>query len=44
VDAIFTLDIPLVMGTVLFGAILIVSANLVVDISYTFLDPRVRYS
>jgi peptide/nickel transport system permease protein len=43
VDAIFTLDIPLVMGTVLFGALLIVTANVVVDISYTFLDPRVRY-
>jgi peptide/nickel transport system permease protein len=44
VDAIFTLDIPLVMGTVLFGALLIVTANVVVDISYTFLDPRVRYT
>jgi peptide/nickel transport system permease protein len=44
VDAIFTLDIPLVMGTVLFGALLIVTANVVVDISYTFLDPRVRYN
>jgi len=44
VDAIFTLDIPLVMGTVLFGALLIVTANMVVDISYTFLDPRVRYT
>ena len=44
VDAIFTLDIPLVMGTVLFGALLIVTANVIVDISYTFLDPRVRYS
>ena len=43
VDAIFTLDIPLVMGTVLFGALLIVTANVVVDISYTFIDPRVRY-
>jgi ABC-type dipeptide/oligopeptide/nickel transport system permease component len=43
VDAISTLDIPLVMGTVLFGALLIVTANVVVDISYTFLDPRVRY-
>jgi peptide/nickel transport system permease protein len=32
------------MGTVLFGALLIVTANVVVDISYTFLDPRVRYS
>ena len=44
VDAIFTLDIPLVMGTVLFGALLIVTANVLVDISYTFLDPRVRYN
>ena len=43
VDAIFTLDIPLVMGTVLFGALLIVTANVIVDISYTFIDPRVRY-
>ncbi|MDQ6709393.1 MAG: ABC transporter permease [Candidatus Dormibacteraeota bacterium] len=43
VDAIFNLDIPLVMGTVLFGALLIVAANVVVDITYTFLDPRVRY-
>jgi len=43
VDAIFNLDIPLVMGTVLFGALLIVTANVVVDIAYTFIDPRVRY-
>jgi peptide/nickel transport system permease protein len=31
------------MGTVLFGALLIVTANVVVDIAYTFIDPRVRY-
>jgi ABC-type dipeptide/oligopeptide/nickel transport system permease component len=43
VDAVFNLDIPLVMGTVLFGALLIVSANVVVDIAYTVIDPRVRY-
>lgn len=43
VDAIFNLDIPLVMGTVLFGALLIVAANVIVDITYTFLDPRIRY-
>ena len=43
VDAIFNLDIPLVMGTVLFGALLIVTANVVVDIAYTFIDPRVSY-
>jgi ABC-type dipeptide/oligopeptide/nickel transport system permease component len=29
---------------VLFGAFFIVMANLVVDIAYAFLDPRVRYS
>jgi ABC-type dipeptide/oligopeptide/nickel transport system permease component len=44
IDAINNLDIPLVMGTVLFGALLIVLANVIVDISYTLLDPRVRYS
>lgn len=43
VDAVFNLDIPLVMGTVLFGALLIVTANVVVDIAYTVIDPRVRY-
>lgn len=43
VDAVFSLDIPPVMGTVLFGALLIVSATVVVDIAYTFIDPRVRY-
>jgi peptide/nickel transport system permease protein len=43
VDAVFNLDIPLVMGTVLFGALLIVTANVIVDIAYTFIDPRVRY-
>jgi peptide/nickel transport system permease protein len=29
---------------VLFGAFFIVIANLVVDIAYSFLDPRVRLS
>ena len=28
----------------LFGAFFIILANLVVDIAYAFLDPRVRYS
>ena len=30
-------------GTVLVGAFFIVMANLVVDILYAFIDPRVRY-
>ncbi len=40
-DAIFNLDIPLIMGTVLFAAFLIVVANLVVDLLYAWLDPRI---
>ena len=37
-------DLPIIQGTVLFGAFFIVVANLVVDIVYAFLDPRVKYS
>ena len=41
-DAIFNLDIPLIMGTVLFAAFLIVAANLLVDLLYAWLDPRIQ--
>jgi len=41
-EAIFNLDIPLIMGTVLFSAFIIVAANLAVDILYAWLDPRIR--
>jgi peptide/nickel transport system permease protein len=41
-EAIFNLDIPLIMGTVLFSAFLIVAANLGVDLLYLWLDPRIR--
>jgi peptide/nickel transport system permease protein len=43
-DAIIHGDFPIVQGTVLLAALFIVVANIVVDISYAFLDPRVRYS
>jgi peptide/nickel transport system permease protein len=36
-------DLPMIQGTVLFGALFIVVANLAVDVLYAFLDPRVRY-
>jgi peptide/nickel transport system permease protein len=36
-------DIPVVLGTTIFAAFAIVLANLVVDITYAYLDPRVRY-
>jgi len=41
-EAVFNLDIPLIMGTVLFSALLIVLANLAVDLVYLWLDPRIR--
>jgi peptide/nickel transport system permease protein len=41
-DAIFNLDIPLIMGTVLFAAFLVVAANLAVDLLYAWLDPRIQ--
>jgi len=42
-DAIVRGDLPIVQGTVLFGAFFIIIMNLIVDILYAFLDPRVRY-
>jgi peptide/nickel transport system permease protein len=43
-DSIQNSDLPMIQGTVLLGAFFIVFANLVVDILYAFLDPRVRYT
>ena len=42
IDAINQLDIPLILGTVLFTALLIVVSNIVVDLSLGFIDPRIR--
>ena len=36
-------DLPVIQGVVLFGAFFIITFNLIVDIAYAFLDPRVRY-
>ena len=35
-------DVPMILGSVLFGALLIGLANLLVDLAYGWLDPRVR--
>ncbi|HET7661310.1 MAG TPA: ABC transporter permease [Oryzihumus sp.] len=37
-------DLPMIMGTVIVGAVVLVVMNLLVDIVYSFLDPRVRLS
>ncbi len=42
-EAITQSDLPVIQGTVLFGAFFIVIMSLVVDILYAFIDPRVRY-
>jgi peptide/nickel transport system permease protein len=41
-EAIQALDVPLIMGTVIFGAFWIILANFLVDILYAFVDPRIR--
>lgn len=42
-DSITRSDLPVIQGTVLVGAFFIVIMNLLVDVAYAFLDPRVRY-
>jgi peptide/nickel transport system permease protein len=42
-NAIVVSDLPVIQGTVIFGAFFIVMMSLLVDILYAFIDPRVRY-
>jgi peptide/nickel transport system permease protein len=42
VQSVFNLDVPMIMGTVLFSATMVVCANLVVDALYRWIDPRIR--
>jgi peptide/nickel transport system permease protein len=43
-DAITHADFPVIQGTVLLAALFIIVANILVDIAYAYLDPRVRFS
>jgi peptide/nickel transport system permease protein len=43
-DAIFNSDYPVLQGGILFLAIVFVLVNLIVDISYAIINPRIRYS
>jgi peptide/nickel transport system permease protein len=36
-------DYPLIQGTILFIAALFMLSNLLVDLCYAYLDPRIRY-
>lgn len=42
-DAIMTRDFPVLQGGLLLTAALVISVNLLIDILYGFLDPRIRY-
>ena len=43
VDAVLNRDFPVIQGVVLFFSVLYVLINLIVDLSYLWLDPRIRY-
>jgi peptide/nickel transport system permease protein len=44
IDSIFKLDYAYVQGIVLIVALVVVLTNLIIDISYGWFDPRIRYS
>jgi peptide/nickel transport system permease protein len=43
VDAVRNVDVPLILGTVLLTALVVVVSNIVTDLVYAFVDPRIRY-
>lgn len=43
VEALFARDFPVVQAGVLFAAVMFVAANLLVDLSYGIIDPRIRH-
>jgi peptide/nickel transport system permease protein len=44
VEAVLSQDYSIIQGCVLITAVIVVLSNLIVDVSYGWLDPRVRYS
>lgn len=43
VDAVHNVDIPLIMGTVIFAAVVVVLSSILTDVLYAFVDPRIRH-
>lgn len=44
VDSIFSRDYPMIQGVVLVFSALVILMNVLVDVSYAYIDPRIRYS
>jgi len=42
VQSVFNLDVPMIMGVVLFSATMVVGSNLAVDLAYRWIDPRIK--
>jgi peptide/nickel transport system permease protein len=42
-QAMLSRDYPLIQGTVLLVAVLVIGANLLVDVLYVYVDPRIKY-
>jgi peptide/nickel transport system permease protein len=42
VTAVGTFDLPVIIGTVVFASIMVITFNLLVDILYAWIDPRIR--
>lgn len=41
-DSLRTLDLPVIMATVLYASFFVIAANFIVDVAYALIDPRVR--
>jgi peptide/nickel transport system permease protein len=44
IQAINSRDMPIIQGVVVVAALIVMSANLVVDVLYALIDPRISYS
>jgi peptide/nickel transport system permease protein len=42
IDSVSNYDLPVIMGTVLLASVILVAMNLIVDVAYSLIDPRVR--
>ncbi len=43
VNAVLQRDYPVVQGTILVYSVIVLVSNLLVDVAYTYFDPRIRY-
>ncbi len=44
ISAVTQRDIPLLMGIALISAVLVLAGNLLADVAYAVVDPRIQYS